>query len=184
MQHITELEITFLNWIRNNLSCNFLDVIMKLITQMGNSGIMFVVIAIFCLLYKNTRVFGCVFSVAMSLQFLIVSGILKPIIARPRPYMVSDIDLIISQLTSFSFPSGHTAVAFAFAFSLLIYGKKSFIPGLIFAILMGFSRMYLYVHFPSDVLVGAIIGALCGYASYYVAKKIVLNREKNKGMEG
>lgn len=184
MLRITEFEILILNWIRGNLSCEFLDVTMKFITSLCNNGIFFTCVAVICILFKKTRVFGCTFSIAMSLQYFIVCGILKPLFERPRPYIYNDgISIIVASLNSYSFPSGHTALAFAFAFSLLVYGKKGFIPGLIFAILMGFSRMYLYVHYPSDVLIGAIIGALCGYVPYLIVSKFNLNREKNKNLD-
>lgn len=184
MHQINETEILILNWIRENLSCGFLDVTMVWITRLADTGILFVALAAFCLLFKNTRKFGATFSLAMALQFFLVSGILKPLVARPRPYDYNNgIEILVKHLSSFSFPSGHTAIAFAFAFSLLVFGKKGFIPGLVFAILMGFSRMYLYVHYPTDVLFGAIIGSLFGYISYLIADKIFTNKDKNKGME-
>ncbi len=180
MYQINSTEIQILDWIRDNLSCNFLDVVMSSITMIGNNGIFFVLTAIICLIFKRTRKFGATLTISLVLEIILVSLVLKPLVGRVRPFVFNDaIELIIPALSSASFPSGHTAIAFAFAFSLLAFNKKALIPGLVFGFLMGFSRMYLYVHYPSDVLFGAIIGSLCGYIAYVITKKTYAYMEQD-----
>lgn len=98
--------------------------------------------------------------------------ILKPIIGRPRPFMVEAFDLLIKEPMGYSFPSGHTGSSFAAAFTIYYYNKKEGILALILAALIGFSRMYLSVHYPTDVLAGLILG----YLSSLVALKIIKNK--------
>ncbi|MFY9198194.1 MAG: phosphatase PAP2 family protein [Acutalibacteraceae bacterium] len=173
MQKLNQIEIAILDWIRNNLSCNFLDKTMIMITRLGNNGLFFILLVMILFFIPKTRKFATTFSLAMILEFLSIDIILKPLVGRARPFVFNDgADLIIPALNSASFPSGHTGLAFAFALSLLVYGKKGVTFGLVFAILMGFSRMYLYVHYPTDVIFGAIIGSLCGYFAYKITKKI------------
>lgn len=173
MQQLNQLEIGILDWIRENLSCNFLDVVMRSITILGDNGIFFILVAMVCLLFKKSRKFGSTLTIALVLEVIMINLTLKPLVGRMRPFIFNDaVELIVPALNSASFPSGHTGFAFAFALSLLVFGKKGLIPGLIFGVLMGFSRLYLYVHYPTDVLFGALIGALCGFIAYLITKKI------------
>ncbi len=182
MQNLNQTEIAILDWIRANISCDFLDKFMKTITRLGNNGMFFILLAVILFFIPKTRRFATTFSLAMVLEFLTIDVILKPLISRPRPFVLnSGAGLIIPALNSASFPSGHTGLAFAFALSLLVCGKKSVAFGVVFAILMGFSRMYLYVHYPTDVIFGAIIGSLCGYFAYRITKKVL---DKNKNSKG
>jgi undecaprenyl-diphosphatase len=106
--------------------------------------------------------------------YVIYQLILKPVIARPRPFMQNPVvELLIKAPKDFSFPSGHTACGFSFVIILFLAKNKWWIPSLILACLIGFSRMYLYVHFPTDVLCGALCGIVFGAISYYFSSKIL-----------
>ena len=116
----------------------------------------------------KTRKVGILVSVALLLDVLTCNVILKPLIARTRPYDVNTaVELLIRAPRDYSFPSGHTAASFAAAAALWFADKKKLaIPALVLAVLIAFSRMYFYVHYPTDVLGGAILGMVCGWLSY------------------
>ena len=139
------------------------DQVVLFITSLANY--VWIILIIWLLLNKPTRKLGVILAVAMILQYLINGGILKHLFARVRPCNVdTTVDLLIKRPKGFSFPSGHSAAAFC-AVGVL-YGakiKKLFWPVLVLAYLIAFSRLYLYVHFPTDVLAGALCGFLIGY---------------------
>ena len=117
------------------------------------------------LLNKPTRKLGVILAVAMILQYLVNGGVLKHLFARVRPCNVDiTVELLVKRPKGFSFPSGHSAAAFC-AVGVL-YGakiKRLLWPSFILACLIAFSRLYLYVHFPTDVLAGALCGFFIGY---------------------
>lgn len=108
--------------------------------------------------------------------------IIKPIVARPRPYSINKtVQLLVTPLKDYSFPSGHTAASFASVSALYFAGKKKVAAGaLILSIFIAFSRLYLYVHYPTDVLGGLIIGLLCGWIADVIIKKIAERKAKVK----
>lgn len=106
---------------------------------------------------------------------------LKAIVRRPRPYVKYEDDLIpVTTERSFSFPSGHTSFAFSTATSLSLQYPKWYVitPAFLWATSIGFSRMYLGVHYPSDVLTGAVIGALAAYLSYQIQQRLQEERSE------
>ena len=141
------------------------------ISLTGDKGIGLIILALVLLCIPKTRKAGAVVAVALVLDLLLVNLTLKPLVARVRPYDLGiDLNLITHHPSDFSFPSGHTAVAFAGAVALYAAGKKWMRIGLVYACCMGFCRMYLMMHYPTDVLFGALCGALCGVAALYVCK--------------
>lgn len=109
---------------------------------------------------------------ALLINFIICNLSLKPLVARIRPYeYVSDIKLLVNKLSDFSFPSGHSSSSFAAAFALCLNNKKWGKVCLIIAGLIAFSRLYLFVHFPSDVLAGIILGIFSGFMAYKILNK-------------
>ncbi len=156
-----------------NLSSPFMDFLMKSVTFLGDAGWVWIAAGIILSIIPKTRKVG--FTVCLSLIFsvLISNVTLKPLIARTRPYdLIEGIRLIIDAPKDFSFPSGHTSASFAAAAAIFAYNKKWGSIPLILAFLIGFSRLYLYVHFPTDVLGGAVIGSICAIISYYSIKLI------------
>ena len=154
-----------------------LDNFILLITSLANY--VWYILIIGLLLNKPTRKLGVILAVAMILQYLINGGILKHLFARVRPCNVdTTVELLVKRPKGFSFPSGHSAAAFCVVG--VLYGAKIrelFWPVLVLAILIGFSRLYLYVHFPTDVLVGAF----CGFAiGYVVWRAFVIGKSNNK----
>lgn len=168
-----DFEYVILDFIRNNMSCAFLDYSMQGISFLANVGWIWIVCAVALLIFPKTRKIGLAVACALIFSLLICNVTIKPIIARVRPYDLREgIELIIARPTDFSFPSGHTSISFAGAIPIFLQNKKLGIPALILAILIAFSRLYLYVHFPTDVLGGIIVGSICGVLGYFTSKFI------------
>lgn len=148
-----------LNFIHTNLHFPILNKIMPYISLLGNAGVIWIIITIVFLLSKKTRQTGLIMATSLVLCLLIGNITLKPLIARIRPCDINpEITLLIPRPTDFSFPSGHTMSSFAASAAIFSYNKHWGILAIILAILISYSRLYLYVHYPSDVLIGMIIG--------------------------
>jgi undecaprenyl-diphosphatase len=146
---------------------------MQGISFLANVGWILIICAIIFLFFPKTRKIGLAVACALIFSLIICNVTIKPIIARIRPYDLREgIELIIARPTDFSFPSGHTSISFAGAIPMLMYNKKIGIPALLLAIIIAFSRLYLYVHFPTDVLGGMIVGSICGVLGYFTSKFI------------
>ena len=167
------IEIDILNWIQT-LRTPFGDVIMPSITKLGNAGIIWIVLAVVLLAFKKTRKNGVVVGLALCVDFILCNLFLKNLMQRIRPCDVNTaIELLVARPSDFSFPSGHTATALAAVTALFLTGQKKIgIPALILAVCIAFSRMYLYVHYPTDILGGIVIGVLSGYVGYMIAYRI------------
>lgn len=163
-------DMAVLDYIQSTIRCDFLDLLMPAVTALGNGGILWIVIAATLFLFPKTRKTGLAVMLGLVLEVICCNVILKPFVARLRPFDVNtSIQLLIPRPTDFSFPSGHTGAAFASA-SALYFSKNRFRGlALILAALIGFSRLYLYVHYPTDVLAGVFIGILAGWCGYTLA---------------
>ena len=154
-----------------------LDAIMVFITKLGDDGILWISIGVLCLFFKKHRKMGVQVLLSMLLATIIGNLILKNIFARPRP---CDIDaavaLLVSRPHGHSFPSGHSINGMVAAMSLFLNNKKIGIPALVLAGLIGFSRLYLFVHFPTDVLGGFALAILIAIALDQILHKIQLKR--------
>lgn len=172
MEAILGFDFAILDFIRENIANPLLDVIMKIVTISGDAGMIWIAAIILCLIFKRTRKAGVCMAVAMILVLLICNLTLKPIVARPRPFSLrEDIELIIAAPKDFSFPSGHTLSSFAAATGLFIYHKKLGIAALVWAILIAFSRLYMYVHYPTDILAGIVMGIICAVIGMLLVNK-------------
>lgn len=161
---------------------NVLDKIMLFISSLGSAGIVWILAALSLIFVpavgkeskehlKERRIAGIIVLLSLLLEFISVNLVIKNIVQRPRPFQVdaSVIPLIMPGETSF--PSGHTASSFAAATAIFLYRKKAGIPALILAGLIAFSRLYLFVHFPTDVLAGMVIGIVCGVVVNQLVKR-------------
>ena len=147
-------------------------------TTMGEAGIGWIVIGIFMLLPKVTRKTGAV--LLLSLLFCLITGnlCLKNIVARPRPcWRNPEVEMLISIPKDYSFPSGHTMSSFAAAASIFLWNKRWGIAALAGAVLISISRLYFYVHYPTDVAAGVIIGVVLAI----LARGIVESRVRQRG---
>ena len=149
-----------------------LDHLMLFISTLGNVGAIWIALAALLLIISGFRRSGLAVSFALLIDFVTVNLILKPLVGRDRPCDLSvPEDMLLACLSDHSFPSGHTAAAFAAATALFLCHKKAGLLALCLAFLMGFSRLYLFVHYPSDVIAGALLGILFGFVGYRLAFK-------------
>ena len=162
------LEITLLDHIAL-LHNAFLDQFMPAVSFLGNSGWIWIVIAVLMVLTKRYRRGGWLLTTALVFCLLVGNLTLKPLIARIRPFDVNTlVTLLIAPPTDYSFPSGHSMASFAAATALWHTDRRLGIPAYILAALIAFSRLYLYVHYPTDVLGGIVIGLLLGNLAIYL----------------
>lgn len=158
------------------------DQIMLAITNiMGSYGQIWLLVALGLIIFKKTRKVGICVLLSYILVLLVGHVCLKDLIARPRPCHIDEsIELLVTRPTSFSCPSTHTAWAFAAATSIFLYLKKAGIITFIIAAIMGFSRMYVFVHFPTDVLFGIVLGVVLAIVSKFALDMINKKLESRK----
>lgn len=172
---IQQLDEKALRWIADTLRAPLLDKVMVLYTSLGNGGWIFIVISVLLLFFRATRKAGASSLTGMALGLLVTNLTLKPLVARARPWVVMEnFTALVTSSDMNSFPSGHTCAAFAFAFGLCaaLPQKWAKATALIAAALMGFSRLYVGVHFPSDVAAGAVVGAVCGLLGGWLVREV------------
>lgn len=173
MTEILSFDMSLLNLIYDNIRCAFLDILMPIVTMFGESGIFFICIALALMLFRKTRKTGFMLALALIFGLVVCNLTLKPIVARPRPYTVrTDVIMLVEALNDYSFPSGHTVAAFECATVFLMRKRKVGIGFLALAVLIAFSRLYLYVHYPTDVLCGVIIGVISGFCAVKLVELI------------
>ena len=177
-------ELTFLNALQA-LRTPVLDGVMRFFTHLGDSGFIWLVLTALLLAFRRTRRAGWVLAAALLFDAVLCNILLKPMVGRIRPCdILTEVELLIPRPEDFSFPSGHTCAAFAFAVALCMTQPQRWAKGaaLALAALMGFSRLYVGVHFPSDVLAGAVIGSLCGLlAGWMVPRFLAWVRSRRSG---
>ena len=178
MSYLAEgFDLPILDWIAANLQCGFLDFIMPIITVLGDAGIFWILLSLLFLCLPKYRQIGLGMAFSLIFGLLLCNIYMKPTIARIRPYdyqlehFGKVVPLLIEVEHDFSFPSGHTIASFEAATVLLLGNKKLGIPAMILASLIAFSRLYLYVHYPTDVITSVILGIGIAYLSVYLAKK-------------
>lgn len=174
MSLIQHIDDSILLYINNNMHGQIMDKAMIFITSLGNAGFIWIVITVFLISNKKYRNAGLMALGALILSTLLGEGIIKHIFHRMRPSdVIPAANLLISKPLSYSFPSGHTASSFAAAGVLAKYFKKYTLELYCLASLIAFSRLYLYVHYPTDILAGIILGLLCSRITIYLFNKKV-----------
>jgi len=178
-------DLPILDWIAANLWCPALDIAMPIITLLGDAGIFWIAVAVLFMITKKHRKTGIGMMLALMMGLLVCNIWLKPTVARIRPYdfqmqyFLKDIPLLAGAMHDFSFPSGHTIASFEAAVVILLNNKKLGIPAMILACLIAFSRLYLYVHYPTDVLFSIALGTAFAFLGNFFAGKI-MNRLPEK----
>lgn len=174
---ITSIDHVILLWIENHLRFAWMTPFWKMVTLLGNGGIFWILVCLVMLCMKKTRKAGIVMVIALIVNALLVNVCIKNVVARVRPYdAFDDIIRLIEAQKDYSFPSGHTSASFACAFGMYLglrkEMKKYSIPFFVIATLVGFSRLYLAVHYPSDVLGGVVIGILSAFVALFLLSKM------------
>ena len=186
MEALFQFESNLLLWIQEYLRSDFLDPIVKFITHSGDHGYLWIALLIILLCIPRTRRAAMIGAATLLLTFIVTNLCLKPLIGRTRPYeVIEGLTRIIEKQSDRSFPSGHTANSMAVGVSLWLVSKKYEIIGdkklyfpkaagwavLVWSVLVGLSRLYVGVHFPTDVLGGAIVAILNTVIVFTVYKK-------------
>lgn len=168
------MELALLDWIQLHLRCGFLDGLMPFVSGLSNHGEIWILFAAVLLLFRRQRTYGLSAACALTLDLVSCNMLLKPLIGRVRPFAFRpDLSLLVPPPGDASFPSGHTAAAFAVVFALKTAGSPLWLPALALAVVTAFSRLYLYVHWPTDVLGGALLGAAVGWAGAKLADALL-----------
>lgn len=165
-------EFSFLNklW---ELHTPFLNTLMTTITKFGNAGIFWILLAIVLLCTKKYRPCGLAVACALLCSVTFGNGIIKNVVQRTRPCWINEAIqplLLVANPTDFSFPSGHSMASFAAATALLLTNRKIGIAATVLAVCIAFTRLYLYVHWPTDVLCGILLGIVWGHMGYHIQK--------------
>jgi undecaprenyl-diphosphatase len=154
-------------------------VAMPIITLLGDAGIFWIAIAVLFMITKKYRKTGIGMMLALMMGLVVCNIWMKPTIARIRPYdfqmeyFMKEIPLLAGAMHDFSFPSGHTIASFEAAVVIALNHKKMGTAALILAVLIAFSRLYLYVHYPTDVIFSVFLGTAFAFLGNYLAGKIM-----------
>lgn len=180
MEIIQSFDFNVLNWIQGTLRCSFLDYFTVFLSYLTTSGIIWIVAGVVLLFFRKTRAAGIILLGALALGFITGDILLKHVVERPRPFMQTDFALLISAPSGSSFPSTHSCLAAA-ATTVLLSKKRSLgYIALALMICIAFSRLYLYVHFPTDVICGLLLGAICAGVMLWIARLTKLEDRFNK----
>lgn len=162
-----------------SLRCGVLDRLMPFVSVLSNHGEIWILCATLLLLLRRQRKHGAACALALVLDLISCNIILKPLIGRIRPFAFRpDLPLLVPPPGDASFPSGHTAAAFAVVFALRASGSPLWKPALALAAVTAFSRLYLYVHWPTDVLGGMLLGAAVGWAGAKIVETLLRKRKQ------
>ena len=170
-------DLPILEWIAGNLHSPFGDALMPAITHLGDAGAVWILMALVLLCIPKYRKAGFHMALALLIGLVVCNLTLKPLVGRMRPFdyqllhFGKEIRLLIKVPTDYSFPSGHTNASFAAAAALLLRHRKLGIPAMILAALIAFSRLYLYVHYPTDVLASILLGVCAAFVANYLVNK-------------
>lgn len=185
MDTILQLDQNILLFIQEYIRHDWMDWFWKGITHLGDFGIFWILLTIVLLIPKKTRKAGVASALALIIGTLITNVAIKNVVARIRPYeVIQELELMIEKQKDFSFPSGHTCSSFASAFAIYrckeVFPKKWRIAAMVLATLIALSRLYVGVHYPTDVLGGLIVGLFSGWAGWKIEELIMKKRAEKK----
>ncbi|KDR95702.1 undecaprenyl-diphosphatase [Peptoclostridium litorale DSM 5388] len=161
LTYIQAVDMKLLQWIAGFAKNDFFDFLMPIVTKIGNKGMIWIVIALVLMATKKYRRHGIVLAGALLIGVILGDGFLKKIFQRPRPFEeIEGMKLLIKAPTTYSFPSGHTTASFGAFWALhKKFSDKRVTAGVfLLAAFISFSRMYLFVHYPTDIAAGVILG--------------------------
>ena len=168
--------MSLINWFDGLLPALFdkienpiLSAVMCFFTKLGNGGVLWILAIVAMLLVRRHSKAGLASASSLATCFVFGNYILKPLIGRVRPCNVyTNLELLIERPLDFSFPSMHTATSFSVAILLYRYDKRMGIPAIVVASLISISRVYLHVHYTTDVIAGAVLGTAFALLFYWL----------------
>ncbi|MCR5499120.1 MAG: phosphatase PAP2 family protein [Acetatifactor sp.] len=175
-------EIDLLNWFQG-LHSPMADKFWSFITKFGDGGIFWILLTLVVLIFVKDKRIGWTMFGALVIDVLVCNIILKNAVQRSRPCWVFPDVLMVNGVEipdDFSFPSGHTGASFAAAVAIFLRNKKWGIPAVILAALVAVSRLYLFVHFPTDVLGGLVVGVVGAVCSFLIVNAFYKNKDEHK----
>lgn len=176
------IDFSILYWIQQHIVNDVFNLLMPLVTKLGNAGMIWIVIGASMLPFRKYRTCGISVLVGLLCGLLIGNLFLKPLVARPRPcWLDNSVQLLIAIPRDYSFPSGHTLSSCVASVTIWLYHKRLGTAALILAVLIAFSRLYLFVHFPSDVLTGALLGIAIAFAVRKAVSTMQTKRQSQTG---
>ncbi|MGI5895459.1 MAG: phosphatase PAP2 family protein [Oscillospiraceae bacterium] len=168
-----QFDLNFLIWIQQNLRSALLDGAMVFVSTIGNAGMVWLVASAALICTRRYRKYGLVLVGALVLGYLVGDVLIKNLVCRPRPFTeVSGLELLILPPNSFSFPSGHTLSSFAAATVLFAANRRFGTAAYLLAALIAFSRMYLFVHYLTDILAGMLCGIAVACMALWAARMV------------
>lgn len=168
------MDIKILEFIRSHLKCRFMDWFMKNLSMLFDFAIPWFFVFVMFLIFKSTRLYGITFVLAFALEGLICNVILKKLSKRERPFTkYDDFELLINPPKDYSFPSGHTLCGFLCSTIIYLYSPLFGTVAFVLAFMIAFSRLYLYVHYPSDVVFGAVFGVAIALGAYEIIALLI-----------
>lgn len=171
-------DLPILLWIREHLFCAFGDAFFPIVTLFGEAGIFWIALSVVMIIIPKTRRAGFGMGLALIFGLIVCNITIKPLAARIRPYAYLlehhgiETKLLVKELADFSFPSGHTIASFEASVVLVRHHKKLGIPAVILAVLISVSRLYLQVHYPTDVLVAMVLGIAFAFLADFIVGKL------------
>lgn len=172
LDFIYSVDFAILDFIQETMRCQFLDYVMAFFSYLGEAGGIWIITSIIMMCFRKTRATGVMLLCAVAIGFVIGEIGLKNIIYRLRPFIQNpEVVPAIKPPAGYSFPSGHSCSSFAAAIVLAVRDKRFGIPAIVIATLIAFSRLYNYVHFPSDVISGIILGVICAIVTVIFFRK-------------
>ena len=172
LEWLRNMDWTVLHWLREVTQCGAMDLIMPKITALGNGGAVWIAAAAAMTISKKYRKYGIAMFAALIAGVLVGNLCLKNLIARARPCWLESVLLLIANPTDYSFPSGHTLSSVIGAYMLTAANRRFGWAAIPLAALITFSRLYLFVHFPTDVLASVVLGIVIGTVAVWGTKRI------------
>jgi len=181
-------DVSVLNWLQEHMANPILDGFFAFVTHLGDEGILWIALAVIFLFFKKTRKMGITMGVALLLGLILGNGVLKNVIGRVRPYnlegaygsIIGVDDLLVGQPGDKSFPSGHTLGSFEAALAMFYYDRRFGIPAVVLAAMIAFSRMYLYLHYPTDIMGGLVLAVVNVILAIIIVNMVYKFIEKKK----